>query len=154
MSSAVLGPPAPGSPAPDSPAPGPPAPDSPAPDSPAPDSPADLILVGTGSEVFVCLEAAQLLNQDGISTQVVSMPSWDLFSSQPEDYQKLVLPAGVPVISVEAGSTLGWHRWADQAIGIDQFGASAPGAQVMAEYQMTPHAVHSQAKTLLQENGL
>jgi len=123
---------------------------APAADSAAAEAPFDLVLVGTGSEVFVCLEAAQLLSQDDISARVVSMPSWDLFAAQPEDYQQLVLPAGVPTVAVEAGSTLGWHRWADHAIGIDQFGASAPGAQVMAEYQITPQAVYRQAKTALQ----
>lgn len=108
-------------------------------------SPADLILIGTGSEVGLCLEAAQMLAQRDIRTQVVSMPSWDLFERQPAAYQQDVLPPGVPKISVEAASTQGWHRWADHALGIDQFGASAPGAEVMAARGMTPQAVCDQA---------
>jgi len=116
---------------------------------PTHDNPADLVLIGTGSEVSICLKAAHLLQQDGHTIQVVSMPSWDLFAHQSDEYKKSVLPDGVPTISVEAASTLGWHRWADKAIGIDKFGASAPGAQVMVEYQMTPHTIYNQASKIL-----
>ena len=108
--------------------------------------PPELVLIGTGSEVAVCLAAAQLLAQDGVSVQVVSMPSWELFETQPSDYQAAVLPPGVPAVSVEAGSTLGWHRWASHAVGIDRFGASAPGAQVMESCGITPETVYNQAK--------
>ena len=110
----------------------------------------ELALIGTGSEVAVCLAAAQLLAKDGIATQVVSMPSWELFEAQPQQYQASVLPPGVPTVSVEAGSTLGWHRWADHPIGIDRFGASAPGDQVMESYGITPENVYNQAKQALE----
>jgi transketolase len=87
-----------------------------------------LVLVGTGSEVALCIDAASRLNADGVATRVVSMPSWDLFAAQPDSYQSTVLPAGVPCLSVEAAATFGWSRWADASVGIDRFGASAPGA--------------------------
>jgi len=95
------------------------------------DQPA-LVLIGTGSEVAVCVDAASRLNADGVATRVVSMPSWDLFAAQPDSYQSMVLPIGVPRLSVEAAATLGWSRWADASIGIDRFGASAPGAVALA----------------------
>ena len=109
----------------------------------------DITLIGTGSEVALCLEAAQMLAIDGIGAQVVSMPSWDLFAAQPESYQASVLPEGVPALSVEAGSTHGWHRWADDAVGIDDFGASAPGDEVMRNLGMTVSLVRSRALALL-----
>ena len=111
--------------------------------------PPKLALVGTGSEVSVCLAAAQLLAQDGINAQVVSMPSWELFETQPPDYQAAVLPPDIPAVSVEAGSTLGWHRWSGHPIGIDRFGASAPGAQVMESCGITPENVYNQAKQVI-----
>src|SRR5205823_13281209 len=86
-----------------------------------------IVLIGTGSEVWVCLDAAQRLDAEGIATRVVSMPSWDRFERQPEGYRQDVLPAGVPVLSVEAAATFGWSKWADASVGIDHFGASAPG---------------------------
>ena len=109
----------------------------------------DIILIGTGSEVSLCLEAARMLATDGISAQVVSMPSWDLFAAQPESYRASVLPEGVPALSVEAGSTHGWHRWTDDAVGIDDFGASAPGDEVMRNLGMTVSLVRSRALALL-----
>lgn len=116
-------------------------------------SPADMILIGTGSEVWLCLEAAEMLRQQSIDARVVSMPSWDLFERQPATYQQDVLPQGVPRISVEAASTLGWHRWADHAIGIDKFGASAPGGEVMAAYGMTAQSICQQAADWLSANA-
>ena len=77
------------------------------------------------------------------------MPSWDIFAAQPESYRASVLPEGVPALSVEAGSTQGWHRWADDAIGIDDFGASAPGDEVMRNLGMTVSLVRSRALALL-----
>jgi transketolase len=88
----------------------------------------DVVLVATGSEVSLCVEAAEALDKEGVIAQVVSLPSWDRFEAQPADYQDLVLPADVPVLSVEAATTFGWERYADDSIGIDRFGASAPGA--------------------------
>lgn len=118
-------------------------------DAPGPANAPDIALIGTGSEVALCLEAAQMLARDGISAQVVSMPSWDLFAAQPESYRASVLPQDVPALSVEAGSTHGWHRWADDAVGIDDFGASAPGDEVMRNLGMTVSLVRSRALALL-----
>ncbi len=91
----------------------------------------DVTLVGTGSEVSLCLSAAERLGEQGVAAAVVSMPSWELFEQQPEEYRRQVLPKGRPTVSVEAGTTLGWARYATASIGIDRFGASAPGALVM-----------------------
>jgi transketolase len=91
------------------------------------DAPA-LVIVATGSEVALSITAAEQLASEGIAAQVVSMPSWDRFERQPATYRAAVLPSGVPVLSVEAATTFGWARWADRSIGIDRFGASAPGA--------------------------
>jgi transketolase len=110
-----------------------------------------LVLIGTGSEVSVCLEAAVTLREKGVSVRVVSMPSWDLFAAQPESYRDAVLPRGVPRLSVEAGSTLGWERYADASVGIDRFGASAPGAEVLDELGINPTHVAEQARALLDE---
>ena len=87
---------------------------------------AQVTLLGTGSEVCLCVEAAAVLAVKGIKARVVSMPSWDRFAAQPKAYQRKVLGT-VPTLSVEAGVTLGWERYADDSIGIDRFGASAPG---------------------------
>ncbi len=95
----------------------------------------DVILIATGSEVHVALEAQRLLEDKKIYARVVSMPCWELFEEQDEAYHSLVLPAEVATrVSVEAGATLGWSRWIGDrgaAVGIDRFGASAPGAVVM-----------------------
>ncbi|HMY88524.1 MAG TPA: transketolase, partial [Microthrixaceae bacterium] len=97
----------------------------------------DVVLVGTGTEVAVALEAAGLLAEDGRKVQVVSLPCWDRFDAQDDDYRRSVLPPGVPTVSVEAGVTLGWDRYADASVGIDRFGASAPGGVVLRELGIT-----------------
>ena len=98
------------------------------------DGPPQIVLVGTGSEVQHCVAAAAPLAGSGVQAQVVSFPSWDRFEQQPEDYRATVFPPGVPVLSIEAGATFGWDRYADDAIGIDHFGASAPGAVAMEKF--------------------
>jgi transketolase len=108
-----------------------------------------VVLIGTGSEVAVALAAAEELEGDGIATSVVSMPSWDLFEEQDESYRQEVLPAGVPRVSVEAATTFGWSRWADSSVGIDRFGASAPGATVLDELGINPANVVAHARKLL-----
>ena len=87
----------------------------------------DVILIGTGSEVSLCIDAADTLRASGRSVRVVSMPSWDRFRSQTAALRNSILTPGVPTVSVEAGSTFGWHEWSDRQVGIDRFGASAPG---------------------------
>jgi transketolase len=111
----------------------------------------DIILIGTGSEVSVCLEAAQVLAGEGIAARVVSMPCWEDFDEQDEEYQAYVLPAEALTLSVEAGVTFGWERWASDSIGIDRFGASAPGAVVLDELGINPDHVAERARALLAE---
>jgi transketolase len=113
----------------------------------------DVVLLGTGSEVAVCVEAAKLLAADGVMARVVSMPCWELFELQDSDYQDEVLGDGAPVLSVEAAASFGWTRWADDSVAIDHFGASAPAADVFAELGFTPDAVADRARTLLNELG-
>ena len=92
---------------------------------------AELVLIGTGSEVELCIRAAtRLENEHQVPTRVVSMPSWELFAEQPADYRAAVLPRDLPKVAVEAGVTLGWERWVGEdglIVGLDRFGASAPG---------------------------
>ena len=114
-----------------------------------PDSGPDVVLIGTGSEVAVALDAAATLTAAGRSVRVVSMPCTEVFAIQDDAYRIAVLPPGVPTVSVEAGVTFGWARWADRSVGIDRFGASAPGERVMAELGITATAVVEAAESLL-----
>ncbi len=113
----------------------------------------DLILVATGSEVSVALGAADLLAADGVAARVVSLPCWELFAEQTEEYRDSVLPPDVDArLGVEAGVSLGWERWVGahgDVVSVERFGASAPGAIVMAEYGFTPENVAGRARTLL-----
>lgn len=112
-----------------------------------------VILLASGSEVSLCVEARGRLEEEGISTRVVSMPSWELFREQPEAYRHQVLPPSVrPRLAVEAAATLGWHEWIGEGgdvIGVDRYGASAPGDRVMAELGFTSEHVVARAKALL-----
>jgi transketolase len=112
-----------------------------------------IVLVGTGSEVQLCVAAATTLAAAGVQAQVVSFPSWDHFEHQPEDYRATVFPPGVPVLSIEAGSTFGWERYADDSIGIDRFGASAPGDIAMEKFGFTAEHVVERARALLGGQG-
>ena len=109
---------------------------------------ADLTLVGTGSEVSVCCDAAELLAADGITARVVSLPSWELFSKQPAEERARVMRPDLPSLGVEAACTMGWHRWVDDAVGIDRFGASAPGAVVLEKLGISPANVAARARAL------
>ncbi|MEE9417678.1 MAG: transketolase [Acidimicrobiales bacterium] len=113
------------------------------------DAAPDLVLVATGSEVHVCVDAAATLRAEGIDTRVVSLPCWELFDQQSPKYQNDVLPKGVPTVAVEAGVSFGWHRWADRVVGIDRFGASAPATRIMEEFGITAENVAAQARELL-----
>lgn len=110
---------------------------------------AQVVLVGTGSEVSTALAAAELLAADGIRARVVSMPSWELFDDQDEEYQQSVLPIGVPSVSVEAGISMGWSKWVDASVSIDRFGASAPGELVLEKLGISPGHVADTARELL-----
>lgn len=107
------------------------------------------VLIGTGSELSLCVDAAAALGEQGIATRVVSMPCWNAFEALPIDQQDEVLPPELPTVSVEAGVTLGWDRHADLAVGIDRFGASAPGATVLSELGMNVDNVVDAVQQLL-----
>lgn len=109
----------------------------------------DVVLLGTGSEVHLCLEAREALGRDGVSARVVSMPSWELFEGQGRAYREEVLPPDTPVLAVEAGSSIGWCRWADETVSLDRFGASAPGEVVFRELGFTSEYVAESARGLV-----
>lgn len=105
----------------------------------------DLILIATGSEVSLAVQAAKILADRGTQTRVVSMPCWELFESQPQSYRDEVLPPDVTArMSIEAAATFGWERWIGTrgfAFGIDHFGTSAPAADIAAEFGFTPEHI-------------
>jgi transketolase len=109
----------------------------------------ELVLVGTGSEVAVCIDAAAQLSAEGTRVRVVSLPSWDVFAAQDSGYVHDVFPLGVPVLSVEAATTFGWERYADASVGIDRFGASAPGAVALDRLGINVTNVVEHARELL-----
>ena len=78
------------------------------------------------------------------------MPSWELFEQMPSDYRAAVIPRSIPSLAVEAGSSMGWHRWVDDVVSIDRFGASAPGDVVMVEYGINPDNVAARARELIE----
>ncbi len=111
----------------------------------------DVILIGTGSEVALCMAAQARLQDSGVQARVVSMPSWNLFEAQDEAYRESVLPSALKKrVTVEAGCTQGWHKWAAEGtvIGIDRFGASAPGETIMQNLGFTAEHVASAALRL------
>jgi transketolase len=112
-----------------------------------------VILIATGSEVHLALEARDLLAQRGIAARVVSMPSWELFDRQPRAYRDQVLPPEVKArVAVEAGSPIGWRTYVgDQGaiIGLDRFGASAPAQTLFEKFGFTPGEVAAKAQALL-----
>ena len=117
------------------------------------ETPPDIILIGTGSEVHIALSAARQLADEGVSVRVVSMPSTTLFARQPAEYQEAVLPKEVKKrISIEAGASFGWHLWVGDEgiiIGVDRFGASAPGKIIYEKFGLTAEAVTAAAHRLL-----
>jgi transketolase len=115
-----------------------------------PDGDPDIVLVATGSEVWVCVDAASRLRDAGVAARVVSLPCWELFALQDEAYRASVLPSGVPTLSVEAATTFGWDRYATDSLGIDHFGASAPGEVVLEKFGFTPENVAARARALLE----
>ncbi len=112
----------------------------------------DVVLVGTGAEVGVCVDAAKVLEADGINVRVVSLPSWDLFELLDPDEQDDVLPPDVPTLAVEAASSFGWGRFADDTVSIDRFGASAPGSVVLEKLGFTAANVAARAVELLDDD--
>jgi len=113
----------------------------------APGAKPDVILIGTGSEVSLCVDAYEQLTRDGIQARVVSMPSWELFEHQSEEYRATVLPPHLSArVSVEQASTFGWDRYASRRIGMHTFGASAPLKELQKKFGFTPDAVIAAAK--------
>jgi transketolase len=111
----------------------------------------EVILIGTGTEVALCVAAQTQLKEKGVRARVVSMPSWGLFEAQDPAYQERVLPAAMKKrVTVEAGCSQGWHKFAAEGIviAIDHFGASAPGEEVMKNFGFTPEHVASAALQL------
>jgi transketolase len=115
----------------------------------------DIILIATGSEVSLALQAQEQLEKQGLNVRVVSMPSWELFEQQSEDYRQSVFPDDVEArLAIEAASPLGWRRWVGthgEVIGVDTFGASAPGEKVMEEYGFNLDNVCNRALRLAHE---
>ncbi len=116
----------------------------------------DVILIGTGSEVSLCVLARQKLKNFGVKARVVSMPSWSLFEAQEDAYRESVLPRSIKKrVTVEAASPIGWHRWAGDegaVIGVERFGASAPGQEVLAHLGITANHAAAAALRLLGKN--
>ncbi|MEW6376437.1 MAG: transketolase [Thermodesulfobacteriota bacterium] len=113
----------------------------------------EVILIATGSEVHLALEVYEKLRTEGIGARIVNMPSWELFEQQPETYRnEILLPEVTRRISIEAGSTQGWHRYVGlegEAIGIDHFGASAPMKILLKEFGFTSENILNRVKSLL-----
>jgi transketolase len=112
-----------------------------------------VLLIATGSEVHVAMEGRRILGDRGIRSRVVSLPCWEVFEEQPESYRTSVLPPEIDArVTVEAAATVGWERYAGlhgAVVGLDRFGASAPGATVLAELGFTPERVAEEAERVL-----
>ncbi|WP_096199538.1 transketolase [Bacillus sp. FJAT-45350] len=115
----------------------------------------DVLLLAAGSEVPLAVEAQKVLEKDGIHASVVSMPSWDKFDQQSKEYKESVIPSNVKLrLGIEMGSSLGWHKYVGsegEVLGIDQFGASAPGEKIMEEYGFTVDNVVGRVKALVRK---
>jgi len=113
----------------------------------------DVLLLATGSEVHLCLEAKEALDGEGIAARVVSMPCWEVFRTQDKSYRDEVLPPHVTArVGVEAANPLGWHEWVGldgTVIGLNRFGASAPGGEVLRKLGFTADAVADAARDLV-----
>ena len=118
--------------------------------------PPEVILIATGSEVSLALDAHARLTAEGIRSRVVSMPCWELFDAQPQSYRDTVLPPSVRArVSIEAAAPFGWERYVGPGgaiIGVNGFGASAPGPVVMREFGFTPEHVVETAKAVLKRS--
>jgi transketolase len=112
-----------------------------------------VLLIATGAEVHTALEARELLAEDGISSRVVSLPSFELFDEQPESYREQVIPPSIEArVCIEAGASLGWERFAGDRgaiVALDRFGASAPGTSVLEHLGFTPRHVADEAQRVL-----
>jgi transketolase len=109
-------------------------------------------LVGTGSEVSLCLRANEELAAKGIVTRVVALPCWRCFDAQPSEYRRRVLRRSIPSVAIEAGATLGWANYVDDSIGVNTFGMSAPEKVIFENYNIVPAAVVAHVEHVLSEN--
>ncbi|MGY1529829.1 transketolase [Luteimonas sp. A649] len=113
----------------------------------------DVIVIGTGAETGLALAAVEKLQGEGVAARAVSMPCWELFDEQPQEFRESVLPSSVPArLAVEAGSPQGWHRYVGDhgdVLGVDRFGASAPGSEMLERYGFTVDNVCARAGALL-----
>ncbi len=113
----------------------------------------DVILIGTGSETHIALDAGKILADEGINARVVSLPSWELFDKQPAEYRDSVLPSQVRArVAIEAGIALGWEHYVGldgAVVGMSSFGASAPAPVLYDKFRLTAGNVVAQAKALL-----
>jgi transketolase len=120
------------------------------------ENPPEVLLLASGSEVSIALEAGRQLAGKGIGSWIVSMPSWELFEKQPQEYRDAVLPPEIKNrVALEAGSTLGWHRYVGdrgKVVGLDHFGASAPYQILYEKFGLTAQRVVEEAITLIEEN--
>jgi len=116
-----------------------------------------VLLLGTGSEVQLCVDAYERLAADGVRARVVSMPSWELFDHQSAEYRDSVLPPSIKArVSVEQASTFGWERWVGDggvSIGMRTFGASAPLAELQEKFGFTPDRVVAAALEQIESQG-
>jgi transketolase len=117
-----------------------------------------IILIATGSEVGLIVEAQRELEKKDVQARIVSMPSWELFNAQTEEYRRSIFPPGIRLrLAVEAGATQGWHRYVGDlgdVIGLDHFGASAPGPVLMREFGFTVENVCKRALALLEKKNV
>ena len=114
-----------------------------------------IVLIATGAEVWLALDTAKLLETEGIQARVVSFPSWKIFEEQTAEYKASVMPAGVPKLAIEAGATLGWWKYVGldgDVIGLDRFGASAPGPIAMKELGFSAENMAARAKKLVKRS--
>jgi len=111
---------------------------------------ANITLVSTGSEVSLCLEAVKTLGEQGITTRVVSLPCWEVFDAQPKEYRLSVLPDGIPIMSVEVMTTLGWEKYSHEQFGLNRFGASGPYKKVYEKFEFTPEGIAKRAKETIE----
>jgi transketolase len=111
--------------------------------------------VGTGAEMWPALESVPELKKDGIVARVVSMPSWKLFEEQSEEYKASIFPDHLPKLAIEAGASLGWWKYVGRhgdVIGMDRFGASAPGTTVLEKFGFNTAGVVKRAKALVERS--
>jgi len=111
---------------------------------------ANLVMIGTGTELMLAVKAAELLEKEGIKVQVVSMPCMEIFDEQTPEYKRSLFPAGVPVMSVEAAVHFGWERYSHMHCGVEEFGRSGPAGKVYELFGLVPEKVAEKAHKLIE----